>query len=140
MNQPPRPVLDAVDDLTAAVDIDISEALRGIIAQRVQSPINPPSRAADISAMIAEDFPEGGDNLDQLVELITRATGRFPRNIESRTLFSPAGSSRAKSGARSPTFGESTSCASCQQAASESRTASGSTPRRRPCSATRRPA
>ena len=79
MNQPPRPVLDAVDDLTAAVDIDISEALRGIIAQRVQSPINPPSRAADISAMIAEDFPEGGDTLDQLVELITRATGRFPR-------------------------------------------------------------
>ena len=57
MNQPPRPVLDAADDLTAAVDIDIDEALRGLIAQRVQSPINPPSRAADIGAIIGEDLP-----------------------------------------------------------------------------------
>ena len=79
MNQPQRPLLDAADDLTAAVDIDIDEALRDIIAQRVQSPINPPSRPADISAMIAEGFPEGGDTLQDLVEQVTRATRRFPR-------------------------------------------------------------
>ena len=79
MSQPQRPTLDVEDDLTAAVDIDIDAALRGLIEQRTSSPINPPSRAADISAMIAEDFPAGGDALDQLVELITRATGRFPR-------------------------------------------------------------
>jgi glutamate/tyrosine decarboxylase-like PLP-dependent enzyme len=79
MNRPQRPILAASDDLTRPADIDIDEALRELIEQRCRSPIVRPSRAVDISALIDESFPEGGDTLADLVAQISRATRRYPR-------------------------------------------------------------
>jgi len=79
MSLPQRPTLDAADDLTAAADIDIGTALRGLIEQRVLSPIVRPSKAAEVSAMIDDSFPGGGDTLAELAAQITRATERYPR-------------------------------------------------------------
>jgi glutamate/tyrosine decarboxylase-like PLP-dependent enzyme len=74
-----RPTLAAADDLTAAADIDLSSALSSLIGQRFQSPIIRPSRAADVAMLIDQDYPAGGDSLEQLVAQISHATGRYPR-------------------------------------------------------------
>ena len=79
MPRPPRPELAAADDLTEAVDIDISGAIAALIEQRTRSPIVRPSKAADVAALIDASFPEGGDPLPQLVEQITRANETYPR-------------------------------------------------------------
>lgn len=79
MNQPQRPSLAAADDLTRPADIDIDDALHGLIAQRCLSPIIRPSKAADVGALIDASFPAGGDSLRDLAGQITRATDRYPR-------------------------------------------------------------
>ncbi len=79
MSRPPRPVLAEADDLTAAVDIDISGAIEALVEQRTQSPIVRPSKAADVAALVDASFPGGGEPLPQLVEQITRANNAYPR-------------------------------------------------------------
>jgi aromatic-L-amino-acid decarboxylase len=74
-----RPFLAATDDLTKAVDIDLNAALSTLIAQRSQSPIIPPSRAADVAALLDLGYPAGGDDLEQLVAQFSHAAGRYPR-------------------------------------------------------------
>ena len=79
MTSPKRPELSTEDDLTQPVDIDLNAALAPLIAQRTQSPIIRSSMAADITAMIDDSFPKGGDSLTDLVAQITNATERYPR-------------------------------------------------------------
>lgn len=79
MSKPPRPVLAAADDLTEAVNIDISGAIAALVEQRTHSPIVRPSKAADVAALVDASFPEGGEPLPQLVEQITRANDAYPR-------------------------------------------------------------
>ncbi|MEM7563235.1 MAG: aminotransferase class V-fold PLP-dependent enzyme, partial [Pseudomonadota bacterium] len=73
------PALDPADDLTHPVEIDLNAALAPLITQRIQSPIIRPSKAADISALIDESDPLGGDSLEDLVAQITAVTDQYPR-------------------------------------------------------------
>jgi aromatic-L-amino-acid decarboxylase len=79
MTSSQRPELNPEDDLTRAIDIDLNAALAPLIEQRTQSPIVRPSTAADITGMIDDSYPKGGDSLTELVEQITSATERYPR-------------------------------------------------------------
>jgi hypothetical protein len=79
MTKANRPLLAATDDLTEAADIDLNAALATLTAQRSRSPIIPPSRAADVAALLDLGYPAGGDDLEQLVARINHATGRYPR-------------------------------------------------------------
>jgi len=79
MTQPQRPSLSPADDLTLAADIDLNAALSPLIEQRFQAPIIRPSTAADVSALIDESFPQGGDSLEHLVAQISSATNQYPR-------------------------------------------------------------
>ena len=74
-----RPCLDPADDLTAPVSIDLNAALSDLHSQRITAPIIRPSREADVAALIDQSFPQGGDSLEQLVEQIRQATGRYSR-------------------------------------------------------------
>ncbi|MEM7257896.1 MAG: aminotransferase class V-fold PLP-dependent enzyme, partial [Pseudomonadota bacterium] len=79
MSSVKAPFLDPADDLTQPVDIDLNAALAPLIAQRIQSPIIRPSKATDISALIDESDPVGGDSLQDLVDQITAVTDQYPR-------------------------------------------------------------
>ncbi len=74
-----RPELSVEDDLTQAIDIDLNAALAPLIAQRMQSPIVRSSTAAEVTRMIDDSFPLGGDSLTDLVAQITSVTERYPR-------------------------------------------------------------
>ena len=74
-----RPQLAPVDDLTSANSIDISAAISDLQRQRTASPIIRPSLETDIIALIDQDYPQGGDSLEQLVAQISQATERYPR-------------------------------------------------------------
>ena len=79
MTDLPRPRLAADDDLTAALEIDFEAALAPLYAQRIESPIIRPSRAADVAAMLETDWPRGGESMQQLVAQVTAAATRYPR-------------------------------------------------------------
>ena len=79
MTKPQRPRLEPADDLTAAADIDISAALEPLLAQRYRSPIVRPSTAADVAALLEQDFPREGAPLEGLLESIERAFDAYPR-------------------------------------------------------------
>ncbi len=79
MTRPYRPSLASTDDLTQATDIDLNAALAPLIEQRHLAPIIRPSTVADVTALIDESFPQGGDSLEQLVAQISNATERYPR-------------------------------------------------------------
>jgi len=79
MSPSQRPVLEPEDDLTTAADIDISAVLAPLVDQRHRSPIIRVSKAADVTALIDNSFPPGGDSLQHLVEQIANAAERYPR-------------------------------------------------------------
>ena len=79
MTRPSRPSLASTDDLTQIVDIDLNKALSPLIEQRTRSPIIRPSTVAEVTALIDDSFPQGGDSLEHLVAQITNATEQYPR-------------------------------------------------------------
>ena len=79
MSSTTRPQLAPVDDLTSASSIDISAAISDLQRQRTAAPIIRPSLETDIIALIDQDYPLGGDSLEQLVAQISQATERYPR-------------------------------------------------------------
>ena len=79
MTRPSRPSLASTDDLTQTVDIDINTALSPLIEQRTHSPIIRPSPAEQVTALIDESFPQGGESLEHLVAQITNANEEYPR-------------------------------------------------------------
>jgi len=79
MSAPSRPCLDPADDLTQAVTIDLNAALSDLQSQRITAPIIRSSRETEVAALIDQSFPQGGDSLEQLVEQIKVATGRYSR-------------------------------------------------------------
>ena len=79
MTRPSRPSLASTDDLTQTVDIDINTALSPLIEQRTHSPIIRPSTAEQVTALIDESFPQGGESLEHLVAQITNANEEYPR-------------------------------------------------------------
>ena len=74
-----RPHLDPADDLTTAPTIDMNEVLVDLQKQRSKAPIIRPSRAVDVGALIDQSFPQGGEDLEQLIKQISQATDRYPR-------------------------------------------------------------
>jgi glutamate/tyrosine decarboxylase-like PLP-dependent enzyme len=74
-----RPHLAPDDDLTGVCSIDLNAALADLQRQRTATPIIRPSRAADVAALISQDYPPGGDTLERLVAQISQATERYPR-------------------------------------------------------------
>jgi aromatic-L-amino-acid decarboxylase len=87
MPETSRPHLDSADDLTTAVSIDLNAALSDLHSQRTTAPIMRSSREMDVASLIDQSFPQGGDSLEQLVEQIRQATGRYSRRTAHPGFF-----------------------------------------------------
>jgi aromatic-L-amino-acid decarboxylase len=87
MSATSRPHLDPADDLTQAAAIDLNAVLLELHPQRTRTPVMRSSTETEVAALIDQGFPQGGDSLEQLVEQITRATGRYSRRTAHPGFF-----------------------------------------------------